>query len=846
MKFLKQIGFYLFVISAIIAAIFFYKKLKGAKVPALDAVNLIPDSCSVYLTTNNISKLNEFVNQQNLIIDKLNTNLFFLKSTQTLAFLDSIVINNNKLTELSKQTIHFATYEAKNNWVITLNCPLISMSKEIAELLKINLNAVYNNSHYKFKYNNNDAYFLIYKGVVCISNNQDLLEQIINNKHKPFIKSNDYLVYKNTLDRNSALGIYINPQNIDNSKNQIKLPKLLLNNTLALNFSFKPYKINANGILKTNSNSILNLLHNKRPGNFEEENILPFNCVELKQYYSDNFISSLTSSNDLNIYYDSLNYDIGKEFKANIESKLTFFKTNQSIENNVVIKVKDTLNANLHLQLLKDSIYLFQTTSYFKLKNNSELFNPFETSIYKYGWLFNGCVYFFESKINAELTIANLLAENNLSKNTKIITCLKQEVGTNINYLYYEAPDLNNGNINNYIKLNKNSYQNFKHFVFTLKNSSNGFDLHSTIDYEQENENSNGKLFWTCNIDTLSITTPSYFKNHNTTENEIITQDALNQLYLINSKGTIIWKKKINENILSQIYIVDIFKNNKYQMLFNTQNYLHLIDRNGNYVDGYPVKLPSKATNPLSVLDYDNDKNYRLFIACANNKIYNYTIYGLKAEGYTPLITDSKVNLPIQYAKVGLSDYLITADVEGKIYTFSRKGDGRIGLKNKCLENCKDFYVEASNNINNTFFCYLDEENGSVHKISFTDHKEIFNVKSDGLINFYHFDLVDNNRKKDICFTSGNTFFAYDLNGSLIMQKNINKPLFYAMTFINENFSKLIVTDSLKTQTTIFDLNSSKLAQFKSSSNSIVLDLFKTNNFCLIFANGNSINCSKL
>jgi hypothetical protein len=76
-KFLKQIGFYLFVISAIIAAIFFYKKLKGAKVPALDAVNLIPDSCSVYLTTNNISKLNEFVNQQNLIIDKLNTNLFF-------------------------------------------------------------------------------------------------------------------------------------------------------------------------------------------------------------------------------------------------------------------------------------------------------------------------------------------------------------------------------------------------------------------------------------------------------------------------------------------------------------------------------------------------------------------------------------------------------------------------------------------------------------------------------------------------------------------------------------------------------------------------------------------------
>ena len=223
-------------------------------------------------------------------------------------------------------------------------------------------------------------------------------------------------MYKNTLDRNSALGIYINPQNINNGKNQIKLPKLILNNTLAVSFSFKPYKINANGILKTNSNSILNLLHNKRPGNFEEETILPFNCVELKQYYSDNFASSLTSSKELNLYYDSLNYDISKEFKTNIESKLTFFKTNQSFENNAVIRVKDTLDAKLHLQLLKDSIYVFQTTNYFKLKNNSELFNPFETTIYKFAWIYNDNVYFFESKINAELTIANLLSENNATK----------------------------------------------------------------------------------------------------------------------------------------------------------------------------------------------------------------------------------------------------------------------------------------------------------------------------------------------------------------------------------------------------------------------------------------------
>lgn len=266
----------------------------------------------------------------------------------------------------------------------------------------------------------------------------------------------------------------------------------------------------------------------------------------------------------------------------------------------------------------------------------------------------------------------------------------------------------------------------------------------------------------------------------------------------------------------------------------------------GNYVDGYPVKLPAKSTNALSVFDYDKDKNYRLFIACANNKIYNYTIYGIKADGFTPVVTDSKIKLPVQYAKVGLSDYLITADVEGKIYTFSRKGDGRIGLKNKCIENCKNFYVEVGNSIFNTFFCYLDEENGSIHKITFSDNKEIYNVKTEGFVHYHNYDLVDNNKKEDMYYLSGNDFYVYDLNGSLIMKKNFIEPMFYAKVFINETLSKLIVSDSLKTQTKVIDLNTNKEIKFNSSSNSIVMDLFKTNNYCLIFANGNSINCSKL
>ena len=58
--------------------------------------------------------------------------------------------------------------------------------------------------------------------------------------------------------------------------------------------------------------------------------------------------------------------------------------------------------------------------------------------------------------------------------------------------------------------------------------------------------------------------------------------------------------------------MIDYFRNGKYQLLFSGRNYLHLLDRNGNYVERYPVKLRSPATNALALFDYDNNRNYRL------------------------------------------------------------------------------------------------------------------------------------------------------------------------------------------------------------------------------------------
>jgi len=62
---------------------------------------------------------------------------------------------------------------------------------------------------------------------------------------------------------------------------------------------------------------------------------------------------------------------------------------------------------------------------------------------------------------------------------------------------------------------------------------------------------------------------------------------------------------------------------------FFGQKYIHLLDRNGNYVERYPVKLRYLQQNSMAVFDYDNNLNYRLFIAGEDKRIYSYDKPGM-------------------------------------------------------------------------------------------------------------------------------------------------------------------------------------------------------------------------
>jgi len=186
---------------------------------------------------------------------------------------------------------------------------------------------------------------------------------------------------------------------------------------------------------------------------------------------------------------------------------------------------------------------------------------------------------------------------------------------------------------------------------------------------------------WQVNLDSHIISGPFIVKDHSNNSHKYIVFDDFRQMYLINEQGDIVWKKQLEELPMSDVFEVDYYKNGKIQYLFNTENYLHLIDLTGNMVKGYPVQLNSSATAGLSLIDYNANKDYRILIPTENGKIYNYKKDGSLLKGWKSKNTRRTIIKPISHVVANSKDYLIAEADNGNILMFNRKGEVRLEIR---------------------------------------------------------------------------------------------------------------------------------------------------------------------
>lgn len=280
----------------------------------------------------------------------------------------------------------------------------------------------------------------------------------------------------------------------------------------------------------------------------------------------------------------------------------------------------------------------------------------------------------------------------------------------------------------------KESLSNF--YAIGFQFSSMGAMGYSTI-YLQHlpNKVSEPHTIWQSLLDSLAITKPTLVNNHYTNEKEVIIQDAENNLYLMSNNGRMLWKKPLDAPILSEITQIDYYNNNKLQYIFNTKNRIYILDRNGNNVAHFPVNLPSSATNGLSVFDYDNNKDYRFFVACENKQVYLFNKKGNIVQGWEFKKSEGNVNKPLQHFRTAGKDYIVLSD-NRRNYILDRKGNIRVPIKTDFVRNSNSvFYL--STNAKNESELITSSTNGEIVKVSLNN----------GAVKIYSIGTVDPSHK---------------------------------------------------------------------------------------------------
>mgnify|MGYP007000208671 CR=1 len=92
------------------------------------------------------------------------------------------------------------------------------------------------------------------------------------------------------------------------------------------------------------------------------------------------------------------------------------------------------------------------------------------------------------------------------------------------------------------------------------------------------------------------------------------------------------------------------------QLVFRTADRLYLLDRNGNEVKELSFEIySSDIENPISIFDYEKNRNYR-FLILEDNKIKMFDSSGKIVSGFKPNTFNSRIIKPPTHIRIDNKD----------------------------------------------------------------------------------------------------------------------------------------------------------------------------------------------
>lgn len=326
---------------------------------------------------------------------------------------------------------------------------------------------------------------------------------------------------------------------------------------------------------------------------------------------------------------------------------------------------------------------------------------------------------------------------------------------------------------------------------------------------------------WESYTDTTIICKPKIY-NHQGVGTSILVQDGYYNLLSLNSNGKVQWKMNIKEPIISDFYMVDFYKNGKYQYMFNTPSYIYLIDRLGNFVETYPVKLPSKATSSIAVIDYNNTKDYRIFVACEDKNIYLYSKKGTQISDWKSEPTETIVRTPLQHFEYEGKDYLVYADTYN-MYIVDRQGKTRVRVKEQILKSPNNAFVFEPKTANTAARFVTTDIGGNVKYIDLQGNVQTLELEPRSENHFFEYKDFNNDGKNDFMFVDNKNLHIISQKKKLIssftFENSIElRPIVYSFSKTN---LKIGVVDNTSARVYLINSNGSLHKGFPLKGNSL-------------------------
>jgi hypothetical protein len=818
------------------ACLFFYLRLRKEKEPEPNAMLAIPTDATFVIESRQTQSLFRNSEGSNIIWQDLKSIPSFSSLRNTLHELDSLLATNERLRTITEGHPLFISAhpsESGLDFLCSFSIPENGSSRIIdflsaSYVIRSKQNGI---SSINTAQRNEICFFSINKGILLISTSEHLIQKAIDQRlSKQSLLDNPAFQSVLSTAKSSRFDLRI----FLHFPGQNFWPQPFLNESfasslsgeggfaewVALDASIRPQSILFNGFCSVQPTAnYLNLFHDQNPQPIEAVSAMPSSTASFIHFGYSNFPSYFQAYNKTRTpiaqaRLDSINKkyetDLGAEFSSWIETETVSLlcegepETADSIASPFVIlrsdhmehaaKNLDELCASVckHDSVKNDTVmYGHHVIRQLKIRGLFPLLlgsayavnQNYYTSIDNY-FIFGNSVSSLQRYlrlVDSDHTLSKDSHYNKFSSNlaSKSNICFY----TNIARSRSIYPAFSSTELGNSFRQQTDLLLKFE--ALGVQFTSRG-DLFYTSSYLEENPlyKKETTSLWETHLDTVFHFRPQLLINHLNNTLDIFVQDESNKIYLISNTGKILWSKSLPEKIMSPVYQVDAFKNNKLQILFNSRSHLYLIDRNGKDLDGFPVSIPSGASNGLALMDYEHKNEYRILVACSDKHIRNFTVKGKAVEGWKDPVSDDSICAQLLHTVAAGKDYLLVADIKGKVYVFDRHGENQIRFKDKLPYPLNTFSLAQGKDPSHTFLVAADSL-GNITRISMTGKTEHIPFKKFNTNPYFLYEDMNGDKNPEYIFMDGNELSVFTQDKSLLFSytfsDTISKPPFFIL-----------------------------------------------------------------